>query len=463
MTRALTTVALLALAGAAASAQNAPAEVTWEPLGPLVATAMVVLPGPTGDTLAARGSIYDPYTPTNRRSGIFRLAPGDTAWVADVVPGGLLSTYGPFDFLRVSTGTLLGYASSGPTQIDRRDGETYAWTRLNEANDGVPSVYVVYERPSDGALIAGTRHPSEFGGLLISTDDGRTWGYLGDAPPGADDRDTFPSIVHALAEVRLTSGAPRMVAGVQNGLAFSDDGGASWTRSNVWGPFRYWGNGFAVVPGAAGDTVYAAVRDFGLGYPVVFASSDGGATWEERHRFPVMSAFAEIVASPDGALYVGIGRDRAQEGDHVIQRSTDGGRTWAGYDAGHDGQGVNQMKLDTSGRLLVTGGSGVWRTAVPVYATAEMPAPEVSAVLAVRVFPNPTGGAVAVALALAASERVTVHVYDVQGREVAVVHDGAASDGQRFVVPAGLAPGAYIVRAVTASGARASAGLTVVR
>ena len=84
--------------------------------------------------------------------------------------------------------------------------------------------------------------------------------------------------------------------------------------------------------------------------------------------------------------------------------------------------------------------------------------------LDVEVFPNPTGGTATVALALAAPERVTVRVYDARGREVAVVHDRPASDGQRFAVEtAGLAPGVYQVRATTASGAVASAGLTVVR
>ena len=67
-------------------------------------------------------------------------------------------------------------------------------------------------------------------------------------------------------------------------------------------------------------------------------------------------------------------------------------------------------------------------------------------------------------LALAAPVAVRVAVLDARGREVAVVWDGPARDGQRVAVATGgLAPGVYVVRAVAAGGARATARLTVVR
>ena len=89
--------------------------------------------------------------------------------------------------------------------------------------------------------------------------------------------------------------------------------------------------------------------------------------------------------------------------------------------------------------------------------------PGVPVSVGVSVWPNPTGGAVTVRLSLASPQEVRVSVVDALGRELAVLHDGAARDGQRFGIDtAGWPVGAYTVRVVTEAG-QASAGLTVVR
>jgi hypothetical protein len=60
-------------------------------------------------------------------------------------------------------------------------------------------------------------------------------------------------------------------------------------------------------------------------------------------------------------------------------------------------------------------------------------------------------------------ESVRVSVFDAVFREVAVVHEGPATDKARFSVEtASLAPGVYSVRASSGGGV-ATAGLTVVR
>ena len=193
----------------------------------------------------------------------------------------------------------------------------------------------------------------------------------------------------------------------------------------------------------------------------MFASADGEA-WEIRHVFGG-SFFSSLVVGPDGALWLGTNRTATEATPTVVWRSGDGGRTWAPAQDGYDLRGVNALVAGRDGRLYLGGTSGVWRTN-RLFATAGETEPDATDALGVRIFPNPTGGTATVALTLAAPERVTVGVYDVRGREVLAVWEGAASDGQRFAVEtAGLAPGVYRVRATTASGARASAGLTVVR
>ena len=75
--------------------------------------------------------------------------------------------------------------------------------------------------------------------------------------------------------------------------------------------------------------------------------------------------------------------------------------------------------------------------------------------------PNPASGAVRVTLG-GLAEPVRVAVYDVLGREVAVVHDGPAPSAGLALDAGRLGPGLYLVRAVTPSGA-ATRALTVVR
>ena len=79
-------------------------------------------------------------------------------------------------------------------------------------------------------------------------------------------------------------------------------------------------------------------------------------------------------------------------------------------------------------------------------------------------WPNPTAGTATVSLTLNAPGDARVAVFDALGRRVAVLHDGSLAAGEHaFPIGAGrLAPGLYVVRAVTAVGA-ASQTLSVTR
>ena len=80
-----------------------------------------------------------------------------------------------------------------------------------------------------------------------------------------------------------------------------------------------------------------------------------------------------------------------------------------------------------------------------------------------NVHPNPTMGAARVAVASPSDALVTVRVYDVTGRVVATVAEGARLDGRTVEIDTrDLAAGLYLVRAD--SGAEvATARFTVVR
>ncbi len=79
-------------------------------------------------------------------------------------------------------------------------------------------------------------------------------------------------------------------------------------------------------------------------------------------------------------------------------------------------------------------------------------------------YPNPTRGPVVLQVGVPQAGPVRVTVYDVQGREVAVVLDGPRPPGWQPVrwSAGGLAAGVYVVRATTAS-ATVTRTVTVVR
>jgi hypothetical protein len=83
---------------------------------------------------------------------------------------------------------------------------------------------------------------------------------------------------------------------------------------------------------------------------------------------------------------------------------------------------------------------------------------------ALTVYPNPSAGAVTVTLTLAEGGEVRVGVFDVLGREVAVLHEGALVAGEHRLRFDGsvLRAGVYVVRA-TGSGIAVTQRVTLVR
>jgi hypothetical protein len=98
---------------------------------------------------------------------------------------------------------------------------------------------------------------------------------------------------------------------------------------------------------------------------------------------------------------------------------------------------------------LVYARIGTREYGTPYVLTSE-PSAESRATLELGVYPNPglsTSGGATVAVSLLRGQRVRLEVYDLQGRRVAILHDGALPAGAHRFVTAPLAAGLYIVRA----------------
>ena len=449
---------LLALMSGAAVAQPLP---TWEGLGLFrvnpgadVVSNVLHVPteGPSGDDvfLVSLAGVfrYDPllddesYGPWERRCHVV-CAP----------TGGVLT----------AQRTLLINAPVGSVQLDRSTDAGRTWDR-GVHFPGVSALFQSTIPALGGALYAGGG-----GYALRSLTDGTRNSWLSLGNTGGDEV--------AFGEIPPSPALPggRLLVGVYNGVSYSDDAGVTFRPSSAFGQARYIATSFAFVRDAAhpyGGTAYAGAEDLAF-YPgsdgSVLRSNDGGRTWATAHRFADAALYGmdevnwvSVLATPDGSLWAGLLDTQADITPGAIVRSLDGGTTWARADAGFGGWSVNSLSLSRTGVLYAATERGVWRTTTAVVSGEASPV-EASGV-AVSVRPNPAGGRVEVVVSLAVAQTVRVVVLDALGREVAVVLDGTASQGETAVgVDTGSWPaGVYVVRA-TAGTRVASARLVVAR
>ena len=464
----LHSVCLLVLAltlGASADAQGALDDTTaWEPLGD------------ARQQLQAFTFSGDPDRPTiwGGDSGVYRLDQIDGAWeqVFLFPQGGPMLFLGdpfgetPPDTLLVGRG-LYRSVDGGETfdRVESPAGGSDGRISPGGALDQFPP-----DSPYPGRLVSGDPPTT-----VYSDDGGDTWTRAETTP-----------YFQAFRLHTFRSG--RVVAAGFYGAVLSRDGGQTYepvpalydtTRIGFDLTEMLMLDGFVTGrPGESGEGRLLVVgTQAGRPSTYVWASDDEGETWREIHAFE----YSGSLSITDLPALEGGGPGWAVASDAFAGRvwaTTDGGETWRRIGK-VPGVGSNDtvsevVEVGPDGRLYAgtvrIGNLASWsyrsrgrvaEAMQPVASESEPATPPAS--VAVSVWPNPTGGRVTVALSLAAPQVVRVSVVDALGREVAVVHDGAATDGQRLRLDTeGWPVGAYSVRVVTEAG-QASAGLTVVR
>jgi photosystem II stability/assembly factor-like uncharacterized protein len=350
----------------------------------------------------------------------------------------------------IFTGNTAGPGSGGAVSHDR--GETWA---ADPFSTGIASLLWGGNPGTDGALFVGGYE------IWRSDEQGRPFTFDRLGRPGGD--------AIALVEVPPSDALPagRMLAGLWNGITYSDDGALTFRPSNVYRSGGYIVPSIAVHPDPEhpyGAEVYAAVTLAGVeGYPVaLFRSDDAGATWEETARvsagdFGIADPnYGQVITTPDGAVWLGIEdiigglvKDRG-----TILRSTDGGRTLVEEAASFGRFAVEDFVVAPDGRLYAATDSLVWRTKDRAFPVASGGGPTDRPEVGLRVAPNPSGAAVAVIVepSVPAAQAV-VTVVDARGREVRRLHEGPLAAGERRFVVSGLAPGSYVALVRSGDGA----------
>ncbi len=281
------------------------------------------------------------------------------------------------------------------------------WQITGPHCDGWPINHVVGD-PDTGMIWAGGGNDWSGAGVWRSADDGATWQLCkfaagqvdawAESDPntaaffGWEKTDTpFDGDVEAIWSLSHANG--RLYAGGKPGRLYqSDDAGQTWQRNDglsdhdtrdTWSP------------GGAGLVLHTIVRDpenaakvwVGISAAGIFATEDGGETWERRNRLSNAEACPDhphpaaprdgetghcvhnIVRGDVDLLY--------QQNHHGVWRSCDGGRSWDDITDGlpstfgfpiavhpHDPRMIWTLPLnsDSDGRYPPGASAAVWRS-----------------------------------------------------------------------------------------------------
>ncbi|MBL0176925.1 MAG: hypothetical protein IPP94_16980 [Ignavibacteria bacterium] len=365
--------------------------------------------------------------------------------------------------IAVSTsGTVLVCQNGGPLMLSSDGGGT--WAASSENTAGLTHVAV---SPDGSCFTAG------YGGVLISTDGGRSFAKTSGDVPEND-----------LSAVEVSPAGHVFVGGLNDKLFRSTNNGAAWTDvSNGLGSSQVLGMAWtatAMFVGTVSDGVYR--------------STDDGGTWSKltitgASRIPAINADA-------GEIAISTGSD--------IRVSNDNGDSWSPYPPGIQGS-IAQFARTSSSALVaaawgvfaydVVSSSTPWRefsrglTNLDTRAIASAggnvfysgswgggvhkwtgdPLTGVSAVavpssFTIRVVPNPVRASARIIVECGSGDALTVAVHDLLGRRVAILADGDRPGGTvswPFDASA-LTPGIYECR-VSAGSAMRSVPLLVLR
>jgi hypothetical protein len=267
------------------------------------------------------------------------------------------------------------------------------------------------------------------GGVFQSTDRGRNWSICGSGlPNGGNIR------INRLLSANDQVGGSILFAacGYTKGVYRSMDHGSTWTPAltgltdtSVWALAAHQG------------TVLAGTRN-GL-----CRSTDCGSSWNRIGLDGVMVTCISVDASN---LFAGT----LQGERHRLLHSSDDGKTWTSIDSGLPDDYVSALAVANGYLFAGFDASGVWRRSLSDVTTSVEDRRVVSP-MQFRLsqnFPNPFNPVTGIRIQVPGTSHVRLAVYDLLGREVAVLLDEQKAPGRYQVEFDGmkLSSGVYFYR-----------------
>jgi photosystem II stability/assembly factor-like uncharacterized protein len=261
-------------------------------------------------------------------------------------------------------------------------------------------------------------------GVYRSTDQGETWSEVNNG------------LTNTLVLVLIINSEQHLFAGTYLGGVFrSTDNGDSWSLSNTGlPPSRV----FALAVNAA-DHIFAGT-DSG-----VFRSANNGNSWEELNIGLNAPSVPALAINAAGHVFAAV----AGSAGGGVFRSLDNGDHWEPVNAGLPQVAVFTLGFDRQGRILAgTDGDGVFRSIGTTTSVDEDGGDIPLSFALAQNYPNPFNPSTTITFDLAKPSPVKLKVFDVIGREVAVLADQVFQAGTHTIVftPNGLADGVYFYR-----------------
>jgi ligand-binding sensor domain-containing protein len=341
--------------------------------------------------------------------GVARSVDDGDSWQADL-PGRAVLAFAINNAGHIFAGTI-------GRGVYRSTDQGKTWSEVNNGLT-LPLVLALVIN-SDQHLFVGTY----LGGVFRSTDNGDTW-----APVNDGLTETF------VPELAVNS-AGHLFAGTDAGVFRSTDNGDSWSLNNNGLPA---GRVFALAVNAA-DHIFAGT-DSG-----VFRSTNNGNSWEELNIGLNAPSVPALGINAAGHVFAAV----AEMDGGGVYRSLNIGANWEPVNAGLPQATVFSFGFDRQGRILAgTDSSGVFRSIGTTTSVDEDGGDIPLSFALAQNYPNPFNPSTTIAFDLTKPAPVKLKVFDVTGREVAVLANQVFQAGTHKIVftPNGLADGVYFYR-----------------
>jgi len=266
-----------------------------------------------------------------------------------------------------------------------------------------------------------------------TTDAGATW--------HRDTLQTSTSYIQGNAVAVNPSNSNLVYVAGYNGIFYkSTNAGSTWTLMSTGLTNVYYIYDIAPNPQNA-NIIYLGT------YNGVYKTTDGGSNWI---RMGTLTYVNDILVHPRGPDTVYVGANAG------FYKSTNAGGAWTQQNGGLLDPYVTALALNSGGGrdssfiLCGTKGGGMHRMFLSIIPVEEQASQTVG--LGLVCTPNPANGRVCFSYCLPEVSRVTIGVYDAQGRRVALVADADQTAGthQAEWDCRSLVDGVYFVRVSTA-------------